>query len=151
MEPPAVRLRRMRVLGILRRRRARPRLRLRPQHQRDSSRVRASPLCQRLHPRPAPGVSDAALLMVADIFPTGYEVGVLSGGVRPGNVVVVSAGPVGLAAIVCIRMYSPSHEVAVDLPDSRLESAKQFGADITVTSCREDPSRVIVAVNGGLG
>ena len=74
----------------------------------------------------------------------------LSGGVRPGNV-VVSAGPVGLAAIVCIRMYSPSHEVAVDLPDSRLESAKQFGADITVTNCREDPSRGDRAVNGGLG
>ena len=36
--------------------------------------------------------------MLADILPTGYEVGVLNGVVRPGDVVtVVGAGPVGLA------------------------------------------------------
>ena len=33
------------------------------------------------------GVSDEAMLMLADILPTGYEVGVLAGGVRPGDVV----------------------------------------------------------------
>ena len=32
--------------------------------------------------------------MLADILPTGYEVGMLNGGVRPGDVVaVVGAGP----------------------------------------------------------
>ena len=58
---------------------------------------------------PAPdGVSDEALLMVADILPTGYEVGVLNGRVRPGDVVaVVGAGPIGLAAIMGSRLYSP--------------------------------------------
>jgi alcohol dehydrogenase len=46
------------------------------------------------------GVSDEEALMLADILPTGYEVGVLAGGVRPGDVVaVVGAGPVGLSAI----------------------------------------------------
>ena len=46
------------------------------------------------------GVSDEEALMLADILPTGYEVGVLAGGVRPGDVVaVVGTGPVGLAAI----------------------------------------------------
>ena len=30
------------------------------------------------------GVSDEEILMLADILPTGYEVGVLNGGVRPG-------------------------------------------------------------------
>jgi alcohol dehydrogenase len=51
--------------------------------------------------------------MVADILPTRYEVGVLNGGVRPRHVVVVvSAGPVGLADIMGSWMYSPSHEVA---------------------------------------
>src|SRR6202165_5073517 len=91
---------------------------------------------------PAPdGVSDEALLMLADILPTGYEVGVLNGRVQPGDVVaVVGAGPVGLSAIMGSRLYSPSHIVAIDLADSRLEAAKQFGADITVNNSREDPA-----------
>ena len=63
--------------------------------------------------------------MLADILPTGYEVGVLNGGVRPGDVVaVVGAGPVGLSAIMGARLYSPSHIVAIDLADTRLEAAK---------------------------
>jgi alcohol dehydrogenase len=98
------------------------------------------------------GVSDEALLMVADILPTGYEVGVLNGRVRPGDVVaVVGAGPIGLSAIMGSRLYSPSHIVAIDLADSRLEAAKQFGADITVNSGIEDPLTVVQGLTGGLG
>ena len=102
---------------------------------------------------PAPsGVSDEALLMVADILPTGYEVGVLNGAVRPGDVVaVVGAGPIGLSAIMGSRLYSPSHVIAVDLADSRLEAAKQFGADITVNNGLEDPIEVVKQLTGGLG
>lgn len=102
---------------------------------------------------PAPvGVSDEALLMVADILPTGYEVGVLNGHVRPGDVVaVVGAGPIGLSAIMGSRLYSPSHIVAVDMADARLEAAKQFGADIIVNNSRQDPLEAIKSVTGGLG
>jgi len=98
------------------------------------------------------GVSDEEALMLADILPTGYEVGVLAGGVRPGDVVaVVGAGPVGLSAIIGARLYSPSHVVAIDLSDARLEAAKQFGADITVNNSLEDPLRVIKDLTGQLG
>jgi len=39
--------------------------------------------------------------MLADILPTGYEVGVLNGQVRPGDVVaIVGAGPIGLSAMM---------------------------------------------------
>ena len=70
------------------------------------------------YPVPA-GVTDEAVLMLADILPTGYEVGVLNGSVRPGDVVaVVGAGPIGLAAIMGARLFSPSHIVAIDLADS---------------------------------
>jgi alcohol dehydrogenase len=102
---------------------------------------------------PAPvGVSDEALLMVADILPTGYEVGVLNGAVRPGDVVaVVGAGPIGLSAIMGSRLYSPSHVVAIDLAESRLEAAKQFGADVIVNNRLEDPLEVVKALTGGLG
>ena len=98
------------------------------------------------------GVSDEEALMLADILPTGYEVGVLAGAVRPGDVVaVVGTGPVGLAAIAGARLYSPSHIVAIGLSDVRLEAAKRFGADVTVNSAREDPLAVIKDLTGRLG
>ncbi|HUG87837.1 MAG TPA: alcohol dehydrogenase catalytic domain-containing protein, partial [Actinomycetota bacterium] len=62
------------------------------------------------------GVSDEAVLMLADICPTGYEVGVLNGGIRPGDTVaVVGAGPIGLAVMLTAQLYSPSQIVAIDL------------------------------------
>ena len=98
------------------------------------------------------GVTDEALLMLADILPTGYEVGVLNGGIRPGDVVaVVGAGPIGLSAIMSSQLYSPSHIVAIDLADSRLDAAKQFGADIVVNNSREDPVAIINELTDGLG
>jgi len=98
------------------------------------------------------GVSDEEILMLADILPTGYEVGVLNGQVRPGDVVaVVGAGPIGLAAIMGARLFSPSHIVAIDLADSRLEAAKQFGADVVVNNGHEDPLAVVRALTDGLG
>jgi alcohol dehydrogenase len=103
------------------------------------------------YPVPA-GVPDEEILMLADILPTSYEVGVLNGNVRPGDVVaIVGAGPIGLSAITGARLFSPSHIVAVDLADTRLEAAKEFGADITVNNSREDPLSVIEKLTGGLG
>jgi alcohol dehydrogenase len=102
---------------------------------------------------PAPtGVRDEELLMMADILPTGYEVGVLNGRVGPGDVVaVVGAGPIGLSAIMGSRLFSPAHVIAIDKADSRLEAAKQFGADVTVNNGREDASKVIASLTEGLG
>jgi alcohol dehydrogenase len=98
------------------------------------------------------GITDEAALMLADILPTGYEVGVLNSAVRPGDVVVVvGSGPVGLAAIMGAQLFSPSHIIAIDLADSRLEAAKRFGADVTVNNSREDPGTVIRTLTEGLG
>ncbi|MGD9700952.1 MAG: zinc-dependent alcohol dehydrogenase family protein [Acidimicrobiia bacterium] len=98
------------------------------------------------------GVTDEQLLMLADILPTGYEVGVLNGKVQPGDVVaVVGAGPIGLSAIMGARLFNPSHIVAIDLADRRLEAAKQFGADVTVNNSREDPFNVVRGLTDGLG
>ncbi|MGH3189048.1 MAG: zinc-dependent alcohol dehydrogenase family protein [Streptosporangiaceae bacterium] len=96
-------------------------------------------------------LSDEETLMLADILPTGYEVGVLNGNVRPGDLVaVVGAGPVGLAAITGAQLFSPSHIVAIDVSDARLEAAKRFGADVTINNSREDPLRVIRDLTGDL-
>ncbi len=98
------------------------------------------------------GVADENLLMLADIMPTGFEVGVLNGEVRPGQtVVVVGSGPIGLAAVMGARLYSPSHIVAVDLVDSRLDAAKVFGADIVINSTREDADAIVRGLTKGLG
>jgi alcohol dehydrogenase len=98
------------------------------------------------------GLTDEEALMLADILPTGYEVGVLAGGVRPGDVVaIVGAGPVGLSAITCAQLFSPSHIVAIDKSDARLDAAKQFGADVTVNNSREDPLAVIRDLTERLG
>ncbi len=103
------------------------------------------------HAAPA-GVSDDELLMLADILPTGYEVGVLNGCVEPGDVIaIVGAGPIGLSTILGARLYSPAHIVAIDKADSRLDAAKQFGADITVNNDREDPGDVLAGLTDGLG
>jgi alcohol dehydrogenase len=98
------------------------------------------------------GATDEEILMLADILPTGYEVGVLNGGVRPGDVVaVVGSGPIGLSAIMGARLFSPSHVIAIDLADSRLEAAKQFGADVTINNARQDPLSVVHSLTDGLG
>ena len=54
-------------------------------------------------------------------------------------VAVVGAGPIGLAAMLGARLYSPAHVIAIDLADSRLEAAKQFGADVTINNGVVDP------------
>ncbi|BBX17449.1 alcohol dehydrogenase [Mycolicibacterium duvalii] len=103
------------------------------------------------HKVPA-GVSDEQMVMLADILPTSYEVGVRNGAVAPGDtVVIVGAGPIGLAAILTARLYSPSHIVVVDLADSRLEAARRFGADVTVNATKQSPSTVVKELTGGLG
>lgn len=96
-------------------------------------------------------VPNEAAVLLADILPTSYEVGVLNGQVRPGDtVVVVGVGPIGLAAILTARLFSPSHIIAVDKAESRLQAAKQFGADVAVRP-GDDPLELVRAVTGGLG
>jgi alcohol dehydrogenase len=98
------------------------------------------------------GVSDEEFLMLADILPTGYEVGVLNGGVSPGDVVaIVGAGPIGLSAITGSLLFSPSHVIAIDLAETRLEAAKLFGADVVVNNSHEDPVAIVQSLTDGLG
>src|SRR5215469_17048676 len=97
-------------------------------------------------------LSDEQVLFLADILPTAYEVGVLNGGVEPGDTVaIVGAGPIGLAAFMTAQLHSPGHIVAIDLDASRLEKALEFGADVTIDNSREDAVAKVVELTGGLG
>jgi alcohol dehydrogenase len=104
-----------------------------------------------LYPVPA-GVSDEAVLMLADILPTAYEVGVRNGKVQPGDVVaIVGAGPIGLSAMLSAKLYSPSTIVAIDLSSVRLGAAKQFGADLVFNNSDADPVEFVRGLTDGLG
>jgi alcohol dehydrogenase len=98
------------------------------------------------------GLTDEEVLFLADILPTAFEVGVLNGGVQPGDTVaVVGAGPIGLATIMTAKLFTPGHIVAIDLADSRLEKALEFGADSVINNSREDAVERIKELTEGLG
>ena len=98
------------------------------------------------------GLSDEQVLFVADILPTAYEVGVLAGRIEPGDTVaIVGAGPIGLAAVMTAKLYTPARIIAIDLDDARLESARAFGADVTINNGRDDALAAVMALTDDLG
>ena len=106
-----------------------------------------------LHRIPEALSADSAVLLT-DILPTSFEVGVLAGGVRPGDtVVVVGAGPIGLAAVQASRLFTPAHVIVVDPVTSRLDAAKRLGADVVVANTGGDDEVVTLVddLTGGLG
>ena len=97
-------------------------------------------------------LTDDQVLFLADILPTAFEVGVLNGGVKPADTVaIVGAGPIGLAAILTAKLYTPSRIIAIDLADARLAQALDFGADTAVNNGREDAVQAVLALTDGLG
>ena len=79
------------------------------------------------------GVTAEQGVMLSDILPTGYEIGVQYGAVKEGDVVaVVGSGPVGLAAIMTAAAAGASKVIAVDGNKFRLEEARGFGATDTI-------------------
>jgi alcohol dehydrogenase len=97
------------------------------------------------------GVTDTQVLFLTDILPTGYEVGVRNGRVKPGDTVaVVGAGPVGLAAIMTCGLHGASRVIAIDKAASRLEHAKQFGAGYTINA-DDDVDAALAELTDGQG
>ncbi|MFF0341442.1 zinc-dependent alcohol dehydrogenase family protein [Kribbella sp. NPDC004875] len=103
-----------------------------------------------VHPLPE-NVSNEEAVLLADILPTSFEVGVLNGGVSPGDtVVIVGAGPIGLAALATSRLFTPSRVVVVEAADSRRKAALERGADLALAP-DEDVETKIRDLTGGLG
>ncbi len=102
---------------------------------------------------PIPKNSDEeALVMLSDIFPTGFEIGVLSGKVSPGDTVaIVGAGPVGIAALMTAQLYSPAHIIMVDNDANRLEVAKTLGASDTINGKSENPIKRLLEMTDHIG
>ncbi len=104
-----------------------------------------------LHKLPE-GVSDEAAVMLSDIVPTGFEIGVRNGRTKPGDVVaVVGAGPVGLSVIMTAGLYGASRIISIDLDDNRLEQAKTLGATDSVNSGGAGWKDEVYAMTDGMG
>jgi len=99
-----------------------------------------------------PAADAAAMTMLSDIFPTGFECGVLNGQVKPGDTVaIVGAGPIGLAALLTAQFYSPSEIVMIDPDENRLKVAMSMGATQTVKAVGEEAVRAVLALTQGTG
>lgn len=98
------------------------------------------------------GVTEDQAVMLSDILPTGFEIGVQNGQIKPGDVVaVIGAGPVGLSAMATAGLYGAATIIAIDLDANRLEQAKEFGATNTVVSSAADWREQILALTDGAG
>lgn len=105
-----------------------------------------------------PEIDDKALVLMADIFPTGFfgarNAFDALGSQEPSEAtaVVIGCGPVGLCAIISALEYKPKHLFAIDSVDSRLELAKGLGAEpLNFKTDREGMMSRIKEVTDGRG
>lgn len=104
-----------------------------------------------LYPIPE-GANEEALVMLSDIMPTGLEIGVQYGAVKPGDAIaIIGAGPVGMSVLLTAQFYSPGRIVMADTDPERLALARQFGATDTVHVGAEDAVAKIMEMTDGRG
>lgn len=98
------------------------------------------------------GLDEEALVMLSDIFPTGFECGVQNGKVQPGSTIaIVGAGPIGLATLLTAQFYSPAEIIMIDIDDHRLETAKKLGATTLINSRTNDAVKQVMQLTHGRG
>ena len=74
------------------------------------------------------------------------------GGAELGKtVVLLGAGCIGLTTLMACKMMGVSTIIITDLFDSRLEKAKELGADITINASREDVPAKIMELTNDMG
>ncbi len=104
-----------------------------------------------LYPIPADADEDA-LVMLSDIMPTGFEIGVQYGHVKPGDTIaIVGAGPVGMSVLLTAQFHSPGRIIMVDMDENRLASAVKFGATHTFQVGKDDVVSEIMKLTDGRG
>jgi L-iditol 2-dehydrogenase len=67
------------------------------------------------------------------------------------DVVIVGAGPIGLLALLSVRLKGAGKIIVTDRSPHRLELAKKLGADIVVNVAEQDAVEAVKAATGGAG
>ena len=99
-----------------------------------------------------PGVTNRQAVMLSDVLPTGYEIGVQYGQTKPGDVVaVIGAGPIGLSVMMTAGLHGAAKIIAIDVDSNRIEQARKFGATAGVHSGGADWSKQVMGLTDGLG
>jgi S-(hydroxymethyl)glutathione dehydrogenase/alcohol dehydrogenase len=67
------------------------------------------------------------------------------------RIAIFGCGGVGLSAIMAARMVGAGLIIAVDITESKLKMAQEFGAHITINGSNENPvERILEITNGGV-
>lgn len=104
-----------------------------------------------LHQLPA-GADEEAYVMLSDILPTGFEIGVMEGKVYPGcTLAIVGAGPVGLAALLTAQFYSPAKIIMIDIDENRLRVAENLGATDLINNRDGKAVDGVMKLTAGIG
>ena len=96
-------------------------------------------------------LEDGAMIEPACV---GFQAAAVKARVTPGDVVaVIGPGPIGLMALQCARLFSPTDLVLIGLrqDEARLQVGLKVGATRVIRSDEEDPLPVLRALGDGLG
>ncbi|HIS77789.1 MAG TPA: alcohol dehydrogenase catalytic domain-containing protein [Candidatus Caccousia stercoris] len=97
-------------------------------------------------------VTDESALFLGDILASGYFGAELCKLCPGDSVAVVGAGPVGLCAMACARLFGAARVIALDVDPFRLERAAKLGlADFTVNPREQDAERAVRGLTEGRG
>ncbi|HEX8254246.1 MAG TPA: zinc-dependent alcohol dehydrogenase [Thermoanaerobaculia bacterium] len=95
-------------------------------------------------------IDDDQAILLSDIFPTGYMAADIAEITEGDTVAVFGCGPVGLFSIVSARLLGAGRVLAVDCIDSRLELARELGAEV-INFEEEHPVLGIKRLTGKIG
>lgn len=94
-------------------------------------------------------LSDEQVLFAGDILPTGWSA-VRWADTRPGDtLVVLGAGPVGLAAVLTAQLQAPRALIVVDPIEGRRKLAETLGATVTLDPTSDDVPGTVADLTGG--
>ncbi|MGH7907355.1 MAG: zinc-dependent alcohol dehydrogenase [Candidatus Binataceae bacterium] len=95
-------------------------------------------------------IRDDQAILLSDIAPTGYF-GAKLAEIKPGETVAVfGCGPVGQFCIASARIMGAGRIFAVDETASRLDMARDQGAEV-IDFKKEEPAQIIRELTGGIG
>ncbi len=69
----------------------------------------------------------------------------------PDSLVIIGAGPIGCFMAQLAKIRGAQKIIMIDLNDTRLNMAKEFGVDITINSLTEDPIEAVRRFTDGKG